>query len=144
MFFDAAPAIKTFTAGIVVQSGGPVKHEVSIPFHDSQVKGKALLIQTGWDQHWGNGSYWETGPTLAESLIFRVVRSEVRILGIDFSITGPADGTQLVLGGKIRIVETLRDLSSLPRWGFRFGTAPARPAGGSTLCPVRAFAEIAL
>ncbi len=142
--FDSALPVENFVACIVVQSIGPVKHEVSVPFHDSQVKGKALLIQTGWDQHWGNGSYWETGPTLAESLIFRLVRSEARILGVDFCITGPSGGTQLLVGGKIPIVENLRDLPSLPRWGFRFGTAPARPAGGSTLCPVRAFAEIAL
>lgn len=140
--FASAPPIENFVPAIVVQSVGPVRHEVSVPFHDSQVRGKAVLIQTGWDRHWGTEFYWEPGPTLAESLIFRMVRSGVRIVGVDFYITGPSAGTQLMLGGKIPIVENLVGLSSAPRWGFRFGTAPARPPEGAASCPVRAFAEM--
>ena len=135
------PQIEESFDGIVLDSVGPVRHEVSVPFHDSQVKRKAVLIQTGWDQRWGNDSYWEPGPALAESLIFRLVRSGVRMVGVDFWITGRAAGTQLVLGGQIPIVENLRGLSSIPRWGFRFGTVPLNvPTGSSYL--VRASAEI--
>src|SRR5262245_13784019 len=60
--------------GIVCESVGPVRHEVSVPFHDSQVRGAALLIQTGWDRRWGTDAYWEPGPFLGEHLIFRMVR----------------------------------------------------------------------
>lgn len=135
------PRIEESFAGIVIESVGPFRHEVSVPFHDSQVKGKAVLIQTGWDQRWGGDSYWEPGPTLADSLIFRLVRSGVRILGVDFWISGPAAGTQLLLEGKIPIVENLRNLSSVPRWGFRFATLPLSPPAGTSY-PVRVFAEI--
>ena len=71
---------------MVLQSVGPVRHEVSVPFHDSQVRGAALLIQTGWDQYWNTEAYWKPGPFLAEHLIFRLVRSGVRVIGVDFPV----------------------------------------------------------
>src|SRR2546427_827594 len=73
---------------IVLASVGPMRHEVNVPFHDSQVKGKAVLIQTGWDVRWGTEAYWEPGPFLSDELIFRLVRSGVGVVGVDFWITG--------------------------------------------------------
>ena len=77
---------------MVCESVGPVRHEVSVPFHDSQVRGAALLIQTGWDKLWGGDAYWEPGPFLAEHLIFRMVRSGVRLVGVDFPVAGRSEG----------------------------------------------------
>src|SRR5438045_6561571 len=71
---------------MVCESIGPVRHEVSVPFHDSQVRGVALLIQTGWDKLWGTAAYWEPGPFLGEHVTFRMVRSGVRIVGVDFPV----------------------------------------------------------
>src|SRR6266545_1726772 len=82
--------------GMVCESVGPVRHEVSVPFHDSQVRGAAILIQTGWDQRWGTEAYSEPGPFLAEHLIFRMVRSGVRLVGVDFPVTEGAPDTRLV------------------------------------------------
>src|SRR5437879_12449774 len=83
-----AEGLRTFTSlrAMVLESVGPVRHEVSVPFHDSQVRGIALLIQTEWDQYWGTEAYWNPGPFLAEHLIFRCVRAGVRIVGVDFPI----------------------------------------------------------
>jgi kynurenine formamidase len=120
---------------MVLQSVGPMRHTVNVPFHDSQVKGKAVLIQTGWDARWGTDAYWERCPSLSDELIFRMVRSGVGIAGVDFWITREPR-TQLVQDGKIPIVENLRDLSALPRWGFTFHVIPL-PSGG-----VRAWAEV--
>src|SRR5207244_6842579 len=102
-----AEGLRTFTSlrAIVLESVGPVRHEVSVPFHDSQVRGIALLIQTGWDQYWGTETYWESGPFLAEHLIFRCVRSRVALIGVDFPISGRSTETQLITAGKIPIVE---------------------------------------
>jgi kynurenine formamidase len=125
---------------MVCESVGPLRHEVSVPFHDSQVRKAALLIQTGWDQYWGTERYWEPGPFLADTLIFRMVRSGVRIVGVDFPVSGHAMGTQLLTSGKIPIVENLHGLKSLPRLGFFFH-AIGMEAGGS-VCPARAFAEL--
>jgi kynurenine formamidase len=126
---------------MVFESVGPVRHEVSVPFHDSQVRGAALLIQTGWDQRWGTDAYWEPGPFLGEDLIFRMVRSGVRLVGVDFPVMERSSETRLITTGKIPIVENLRDLTSLPRIGFRFTAAPLE-AAPRPACVVRAFAEI--
>jgi len=127
--------------GMLCQSVGPVKHEVSVPFHDSQVRGIALLIQTGWDQHWGTDAYWKDGPFLGEHLIFRCVRSGIRVIGIDFPIGDRSGETRLITTGDIAVVENLHGLESLPRIGFRFTAIPLRALSGKAV-PVHAFAEI--
>jgi kynurenine formamidase len=126
---------------MVCESVGPIHHEVSVPFHDSQVRGIALLIQTGWDQRWGTEAYWEPGPFLGDSVIFRMVRSGVRVVGVDFPIVAGSSETRLITTGKIPMIENLRDLASLPRVGFRFSAIPIEASPGD-IRPVHAFAEI--
>src|SRR6266704_1883066 len=116
---------------MVFESIGPMRHEVSVPFHDSQVRSAALLIQTGWDQKWGSDSYWEPGPFLGEHVIFRMLRSGVRLVGVDFPVRERSSETRLITTGKLPIIENLRGLASLPRVGFRFSAVPLeepRPA----------------
>jgi arylformamidase len=125
---------------MVFDSVGPVRHEVSIPFHDSQVRGAALLIQTGWDQRWGTEAYWEPGPFLADHLIFRAVRAGSRLLGVDFPVTEKSSETRMITSGKIAIVENLKDLARLPRLGFRFTVEPLEGSSGE-IRAVRAYAE---
>lgn len=127
--------------GMVCESVGPIRHEVSVPFHDSQVRGVALLIQTGWDQRWGTEAYWEPGPYLAEDLIFRMVRAGVRVVGVDFPATERSSETRMITTGRLPIVENLRNLASLPRVGFRFTILPLETESGPIRL-VRAFAEI--
>jgi arylformamidase len=140
---NGAAALSTFAGlrGMVCESVGAVRHEVSVPFHDSQVRGIALLIQTGWDQRWGQDAYWESGPFLADHLIFRMVRAGVRLVGVDFPVTERSTETRLITTGKIAIVENLQGLVSLPRVGFRFTLIPIEAAVNSA-CAVRALAEI--
>jgi len=128
---------------MVFESIGAVRHEVSIPFHDSQVRNAALLIQTGWDKLWGSEAYWEPGPFLGEHLIFRMVRSGVRLVGVDFPVAERSEESRLITSGPIAIVENLRELASLPRLGFRFSATPLESSPAATVYPVRAFAEIA-
>jgi kynurenine formamidase len=126
---------------MVCESVGPVTHEVSVPFHDSQVRGVALLIQTGWDQYWGTDAYWMDPPFLAEHLIFRMNRSTVKLVGVDFPVTGRSSDTRLVTTAKIPIVENLRGLSALPRIGFYFSAIPLDEPPRD-ICVVHAFAEL--
>ena len=123
---QTAEASSTFTQlkAMVCESVGAVRHEVSVPFHDSQVRGAALLIQTGWDRFWDTDAYWEPGPYLAEHLIFRMLRSGVKLVGVDFPVAGRSSATRLITSGQIPIVENLRSLNSLPRVGFRFSAVP--------------------
>lgn len=127
--------------GMVCESVGPVKHEVSVPFHDSQVRGAALLIQTGWDKYWGTDDYWKDPPFLADHLIYRMVRSTVKLVGVDFPVSGRSPGAQLLTGGKIAIVENLRGLASLPRVGFHFSAIPLDDSSGDVRV-VHVFAEM--
>jgi kynurenine formamidase len=133
-------SLLTNLKAMVFESVGPVRHEVSVPFHDSQVRGVALLIQTGWDKRWGTDAYWEPGPFLAEHLIYRAVRSGSRLFGVDFPVTGKSSETRLITSGKIAIVENLRDLARLPRLGFRFTVEPLE-TGSDEIRAVRAYAE---
>ena len=126
---------------MVLQSVGPIPHEVSVPFHDSQVRKAALLIQTGWDRYWNTEEYWKRGPVLAgAAAAVRCVRSGVRVIGVDFPIGDRTTETRLITTGKIPIVENLCGLTSLPRTGFRFTTVPLEVSSG--VVPVHAFAEV--
>jgi len=138
---SGAPA-STYTGlrAMVCESVGPIRHEVSVPFHDSQVRGVALLIQTGWDQRWGTDAYWDPGPFLGEHLIFRMIRSGVRVVGVDFPVWERSSATRLLTAGKIPIVENLHGLAALPRVGIRFTVAPLEGATGDVR-EVRAYAE---
>jgi kynurenine formamidase len=119
--------------GMVLESIGPVRHAVNVPFHDSQVRGHAVLIRTGWDRHWGADAYWESGPFLSEDVIFRLVRSGAKLVGVDFPASEVSE--------RLLVVEHLSNLDALPSHGFRFYAVPLRIVGVSN-CPVRAFAEI--
>jgi hypothetical protein len=125
---------------MVCESVGPVRHEVSVPFHDSQVRGVALLIQTGWDRFWRTDAYWEPGPYLAEHLILRMVRSGVKLVGVDFPVAGRSSDTRLLTSGQIPIVENLRALNSLPRVGFRFSAVPIETSEPGRI--VHAYADV--
>jgi arylformamidase len=131
----------THLRAMVCESVGPVHHEVSVPFHDSQVRGIALLIQTGWDKYWGTEAYWQNPPFLADHLIFRMVRSGVKLAGVDFPVAQRSSETRIVTSGKIPIVENLRDLSELPRVGFHFSAIAMQPTQDNVRA-VYAFAEL--
>jgi len=139
----AGTGVSSFSGlrGMVCESVGPVTHEVSVPFHDSQVRGIALLIQTGWDKFWGTDAYWDAPPFLADHLIFRMLRSTVKVVGVDFPVTERSSATQLVMTGQIPIVENLRGLSALPRIGFHFSAISADESAAE-IRVVHAFAEI--
>lgn len=120
---------------------------VTLGFDGEMFTSRAVLIRTGWDARWGTKDYWERGPYLADELIDHIVRSGVRLVGVDFwNIDDPADNsrpahTRLLREG-ILVVENLCNLGSLPRRGFRFFAVPPMVVRGASFS-VRAFAELA-
>lgn len=36
---------------------------------ESELRGRAVLIRTGWDERWGTNGYWEPGPYLADEFV---------------------------------------------------------------------------
>ncbi|MGA2325932.1 MAG: cyclase family protein [Bryobacteraceae bacterium] len=132
-------------AGIVIDaaaSPGPVSLECA----ESELRGRAVLVRTGWDRRWGTPSYWELGPYLSEQAVDLLVRAEAALAGVDFwnvddttDLARPAH-TRLLAAG-IPIVEHLANLAALPRTGFRFYAVPPPLVRGASF-PVRAFAEM--
>ncbi len=113
-------------------------------FGDAPLAGKAVLIHTGWDKHWGEDTYFEGHPYLTAEAAQKLVSAGVRLVGIDsLNIDDTRDGKRSVhticLAAGIPVVEHLCNLEMLPHTGFRFFAVPAKVAGMGTF-PVRAFA----
>lgn len=110
------------------------------------LKGKALLVHTGWDAHWRTDRYFEGHPYLTGGLANQLVAAGVTLVGIDsFNIDCTDDGNRPVhsalLGAEIPIVEHLCGLAALPDRGACFYAVPVKVKGMGTF-PVRAFARV--
>jgi arylformamidase len=108
-------------------------------------RGKAVLIRTGWDQHWGTNDYYRNHPFLTSDAATYLAGTGAVLVGIDsLSIddTGDPDrpAVSLLLGAGIPVCEHLAGLDALPASGFRFSAVPPklRPLGAF---PVRAYAS---
>jgi kynurenine formamidase len=132
--------------GIVLDGAISSNRSISIETNESEWKGKAVLIRTGWDKRWGTESYWEPGPYLSEELINLLIRSKPVLVGVDFwNVDDTMDPSRpahtRLLASNTLIVEHLCNLSALPRIGFKFYAVPLRIVRGASF-PVRAFAEV--
>ena len=112
----------------------------------ASLKGKALLVHTGWDAHWRTDQYFEGHPHLTGDLAEQLVAAGVALVGIDsFNIDSTDDGTRPVhtalLGAGIPIVEHMCNLDKIPDRGARFFAVPVKVKGMGTF-PVRAFAQL--
>ena len=110
------------------------------------VRDRAVLIQTGWDRHWGTPAYGTGHPYLTGGAAAYLVGAGARLVGIDsLNIDDADDGTRpahtRLLGAGIPIVEHLRGLDQLPDAGFRFFAVPVKVRGLGSF-PVRAFARV--
>jgi kynurenine formamidase len=114
-------------------------------FRAMDLRGKAVLIHSGWDAHWRTPSYFEGHPYLTRDAADYLVEAGVVLVGIDsLNIDDTADLTRpvhsLLLASEIPIVEHLCDLHKLPDNAFRFSAVPVKVKGMGTF-PVRAFAR---
>jgi kynurenine formamidase len=117
-----------------------------LPFDLATLRGKALLVQTGWDAHWRTDQYFENHPHLTGELANSLVEAGVTLVGIDsFNIDSTDDGTRPVhsalLGAGIPIVEHMCGIDAVPERGARFFAVPVKVKGMGTF-PVRAFAKV--
>jgi kynurenine formamidase len=115
-------------------------------FADLDLRGKAVLVHTGWDIHWRTDQYFQGHPFLTAEAAQYLVAAGVTLVGIDsLNIDDTADGhrpahTALLRAG-IPIVEHLCNLQLLPDQGFRFFAVPVKVKGLGSF-PVRAFAIV--
>ncbi len=115
-----------------------------LPFTPEEIRGRAVLVETGWDRHWRTDRYFEGHPYLTGELAEWLVAAGAVLVGIDsFNIdnidTGERPVHSALLGHDVPIVEHLRGLSALPERGSRFFAVPVKVKGFGTF-PVRAFA----
>jgi arylformamidase len=109
------------------------------------LKGKAVLVETGWSRHWKTDQYYEGHPFLTEDAAKFLADAGVGLVGIDsHNIDSTDDGRRPVhstlLRRDILIIEHMTALDRVPAAGFRFSALPVKVKGFGTF-PVRAFAE---
>lgn len=133
--------------GLVIRVTGAAQRAIDwTHFAPVEVRGRAVLVNTGWDRHWRTDRYFEDHPHLTEKAA-QYLRDEGAVLvgidslNIDDTDTGARPVHSVLLAAGIPIVEHLRGLDALPERGFRFTALPPKVKGMGTF-PVRACAEI--
>jgi kynurenine formamidase len=134
--------------GVVVQAVGRATGAGALEaaFQGTDLRGKAVLVHTGWDSHWRTEAYFTGHPFLTRDAAQFLVDSGAALAGIDsLNIDDTSNGSRpahtLLLGAGIPIVEHLCGLELLPRRGFRFFAVPVKVKGLGSF-PVRAFAML--
>ncbi len=115
-------------------------------FVGKSVAGKAVLVNTNWDEHWRTDRYFEQHPFVTADAATWLKDQGALLVGID---SHNIDDTRarsrpvhsILLGAEILVVEHLCNLRSVPDEGFLFSAVPPKFKGVGTF-PVRAFASL--
>jgi kynurenine formamidase len=109
-------------------------------------RGRAVLIRTGWEEHWRTDQYFGRHPFLTAAAADWLADQGAVLVGIDscniddMHVRARPVHTRL-LGADIPICEHMRGLDGLPDRRFRFSAVPPKVVGMGTF-PVRAFAVV--
>jgi kynurenine formamidase len=134
--------------GLVIDATGRSGRAIDVEaVAGREVRGKALLVRTGWDVHWATARYAEGHPFLTRRGAGHLAAAGPALVGIDsLNVDDTADPTRpahsVLLGAGIPVVEHLCGLGRLPPAGFRFHCVPVKFRGVGTF-PVRAYAVVA-
>jgi kynurenine formamidase len=145
----AALKLESFAALEAVVVRAPYERDLAVgekAFGRLDVRGRAVLVHTGWDVHWLTPAYYESHPFLTAGAAQFLADAGATLVGIDSHNIDdtsrndrPVHSTLLARG--IPIVEHLCNLRRVPDRDARFTAAPAAMVGVGTF-PVRAFAEL--
>ena len=110
------------------------------------VRGRAVLVHTGWAQHWRTERYGRGHPFLTAAAAAYLRDQGARLVGIDSLNIDDTEGGErpvhtTLLGAGIPIVEHLRGLEQLPAHQFTFSAVPPAVRGMGSF-PVRAYAKV--
>jgi arylformamidase len=135
---DALVIRKPFEGGLATDSAD---------FEGIDVRGRAVLVHTGWDRHWRTDAYFDDHPFLTAAAAEWLVDHGAAFVGIDShniddtrTRSRPVHSKLLAAG--IPIGEHLTNLGAAPDHGFRFSAVPPKVVGMGTF-PVRAYARVA-
>ena len=110
------------------------------------VRGRAVLVHTGWDRHWRTDAYFGEHPYLTAEAADWLAEKGAALVGIDscnidnMHARARPVHTKL-LGAEIPIVEHMTGLGGLADSGFSFTAAPPKVRGMGSF-PVRAYAVL--
>jgi kynurenine formamidase len=116
-------------------------------FAGLDVRGKAVLVHTGWARHWKTDQYYEGHSFLTAGAAHALKAGGAVLVGIDsYNIDDIGDGKRpvhtMLLGANILIVEHMCNLEQIPDGQpFQFYAVPVKVKGMGTF-PVRAFAKV--
>ncbi len=107
------------------------------------VRGRAVLIHTGWDAKWATPAYGEGHPFVTADGARALVDGGAALVGIDsLNIDDTEDPARpahtTLLGAGVPICEHLTGLAEVPDVGGRLFAVPVKVAGLGSF-PVRAF-----
>jgi len=109
--------------------------------------GAAVLVDTGWSNHFGTEDYGHGAPFLTRDAAEHLVAAGVALVGIDSLNIDDTEGGgerpvhSILLAAGIHVVEHLTNLAAVPASGALFTAAPPAIEGFGTF-PVRAFATV--
>lgn len=133
--------------GIVIRADYKLNKAINSSFFkDKEIRGRAVLVHTGWDKHWNTDQYVEDSPFITKDAAEYLRDCGVKLVGIDsVNIDDMSDKSRpahsILLADDILIVEHMCNLHKLPNEGFKFSAIPPKFAGVGTF-PVRAFAKL--
>lgn len=129
----------------IPQSNGRVIDESW--FGGLELRGKAVLVHTGWARHWKTDQYFEGHPYLTETAAQTLKAAGAVLVGIDtYNIDDTNDGRRpvhtVLLGADILIVEHMCNMEAIPDGHpLRFYAVPVKVKAFGTF-PVRAFVAV--
>ncbi len=113
-------------------------------FECIDVKGKAVLVYTGWSEHWNTDAYFENHPFLTEETALYLRDQGATLVGIDSHNIDDTRGNarpvhSVLLGADILVAEHLCNIKNVPLdKPCLFTAAPPKFKGVGTF-PVRAY-----
>ena len=114
-------------------------------FKGKELRGRAVLVHTGWDEYWATDKYYENHPFLTEDAAIYLKQCGVKLVGIDSMNIDDTRGNarpvhSILLRDEILIVEHLCNLANVPDESFTFSAVPPKFKGAGTF-PVRAYVK---
>jgi len=115
-------------------------------FKNKEIRGKAVLVHTGWSKHWNTEAYFTNHPFVTKEAAEYLRDCAVKLVGIDSHNIDDTRGSSrpvhaTLLNDEILIVEHLCQLDLLPESGYTFNAVPPKFQGVGTF-PVSAYAKV--
>jgi arylformamidase len=130
-----------------IEQGHSRKIDVDTFMGRKDLTGSAVLVNFGWDKHFGTDRYGVDAPYLTADACQYLLENNVALVGVD-SVNiddtqggGERPAHSILLAAGIHIVEHLTNLGALPETGAFFTAVPPKIRSFGTF-PIRAFAQI--